>query len=154
VLSTSDADTASSVSFTVYGKASPAGSKAIRYTKEKRPYITDVTGDDGKRWRANVAQMAGIVMMGTELFEGPVRLSLMFVIPRPKGHYRSGRFAGELRQNVPRFPTKKPDLTKLVRGVEDALTGIVWRDDSQVVEQFNRKIWGEPAHVVITVERI
>lgn len=33
-----------------------------------------------------------------------------------------------------------PDVLKLARGVEDALTGIVWRDDAQIVNESLSKV--------------
>jgi Holliday junction resolvase RusA-like endonuclease len=36
------------------------------------------------------------------------------------------------------------DIEKLVRAAHDAMTGIVWCDDSQVVELVARKAWGGP----------
>jgi Holliday junction resolvase RusA-like endonuclease len=40
-------------------------------------------------------------------------------------------------------PTVKPDLTKLLRAVEDALTGVVWRDDSQIIHQVVNKEYAD-----------
>jgi Holliday junction resolvase RusA-like endonuclease len=38
--------------------------------------------------------------------------------------------------------------------VSDCLTGIVWEDDSQVVEKISRKVYGEVEKVIIKVEAI
>ena len=48
----------------------------------------------------------------------------------------------------------RPDATKLVRAVEDALTGLVWRDDAQVVIQTVRKRYGHPERAEIFVQEI
>jgi Holliday junction resolvase RusA-like endonuclease len=59
----------------------------------------------------------------------PVAVAITFALPRPKGHFgKKG-----LLPSAPRSPAVMPDLDKLVRAVLDALTGIVWRDDAQVV---------------------
>jgi len=42
------------------------------------------------------------------------------------------------------FPASRPDLTKLIRSVEDALTGILWRDDAQVISQVALKRYAMP----------
>jgi Holliday junction resolvase RusA-like endonuclease len=55
-----------------------------------------------------------------------------FRMPRPKAHYKA---SGEIKADAPWFPIVRPDLTKLLRSTEDAMTGIVWHDDSQIVEQ-------------------
>lgn len=61
----------------------------------------------------------------------PVTVSLRFYFPRPKSHYRTGRFAQLLRADAPALHTSAPDLDKLVRLVCDALTiAGVWADDS------------------------
>lgn len=39
-------------------------------------------------------------------------------------------------------PTKKPDLDNLVK-IVDALNGIVWKDDAQVVSIFARKLYAD-----------
>lgn len=55
-------------------------------------------------------------------WEGPVSVALTFYLPRPKS----------LPKRV-RQPATRPDIDKLVRAVLDALTGIVFGDDGQVV---------------------
>ncbi len=49
-------------------------------------------------------------------------------------------------------PCKKPDLDKLCRAVFDALTGVVWHDDSQVVSLHAIKHFGCPERTVISIE--
>jgi Holliday junction resolvase RusA-like endonuclease len=64
----------------------------------------------------------------------PVGLRMVFTFVRPKSHYRTGRNAHLLRDSAPVFPHGKPDLSKLARSTEDALTDAgVWLDDSLVV---------------------
>ena len=74
-------------------------------------------------------------------FDGPVTLSVIWVRPRPKSHYRTGKHAANLRLDVPLAPGTKPDLCKVVRALEDSLTGTLWRDDSQVVQHQTAKIY-------------
>lgn len=59
----------------------------------------------------------------------PVAVAITFPLPRPKGHY--GKRG--LLPSAPKYPATLPDIDKLVRAILDALTGIVWRDDAQVV---------------------
>ena len=102
----------------------------------------------GQPWRLQVAQAAGEAMNGDELLDGALELSVIFTVPRPKGHYG----ARGLRPSAPEHPTTRPDVTKLLRAVEDACTGIVWRDDSQVVAQHAYKEYGEPARASVSVK--
>lgn len=47
--------------------------------------------------------------------------------------------------------TRPPDLDKLTRAVLDALTGIVWVDDRQVVALHSTKVQGATPGVDVTV---
>lgn len=134
------------LSFTVYGVAAPAGSKTAGVSKSGKVFVRD-DAKKGKPWRQNVAQAAGEAMNGTGLLDGALELRLTFYVPRPKSHYG----ANGLRPSSPLYPTKRPDVTKLIRAVEDALTGIVWRDDAQVVRQHATKLYGEPARAEVKV---
>ncbi len=66
------------------------------------------------------------------LHTGMVHLEMHFYLPRPQGHFGTGSNEGLLKPSAPKEHTKKPDVTKLARAAEDALTNIVYKDDSQV----------------------
>ena len=134
------------ITFTVYGKAQPAGSKTPGRTKDGRMFVRD-SARKGAPWRRQVAQAAGEAMNGTGLLDGPLSLTVRFWVPRPKGHYG----VRGLRPSAPPYPAVRPDVTKLLRAVEDALTGIVWRDDAQVIFQHALKGYGEPARAEVEV---
>lgn len=136
--------------FVVYGQPAPAGSKTVGFTKSGAHFVRD-SAKGSAQWKRTVAQKAGEVMEGGDLLAGPLALTVTFHVPRPKGHYGTGRNAGSVRSSAPEYPTTRPDTTKLLRAIEDALTGIVWRDDAQVVVQTARKLYGSPARVEITV---
>ena len=139
----------SEVSFTVYGSAQPAGSKTVGRTGDGRTFVRD-SAKRGQPWRRQVAQVAGEAMNGGGLLEGPLLLTVRFTVPRPKGHLG----ARGLRPSAPAYPAVRPDVTKLLRAVEDACTGIVWLDDAQVVEQHALKVYGEPARAEIEVSTL
>jgi crossover junction endodeoxyribonuclease RusA len=65
---------------------------------------------------------------------GPVGVRIDFVMPRPKGHYGTGKNESALKPSAPKYPASMPDLDKLLRAIFDALTDAqVWKDDGQVV---------------------
>lgn len=60
--------------------------------------------------------------------DGPVSLSIDFLMPRPKSHYgKKG-----LKDSAPYYHTSKPDLDNCIKAVKDCAKGILWGDDSQV----------------------
>lgn len=136
----------SAVSFTAYGVAQPAGSKVAGRTKSGRLFVRDAA-KGSRAWKEAVAQVAGEAMGGRELLDGPLYLHVRFHLPRPKGHY--GKRG--LLPSAPAFPTVAPDATKLVRAVEDALQGIVYRNDAQIVTQVVFKVYDEPARVFVDI---
>ncbi len=77
----------------------------------------------------------------------PVGIAIAFVFVRPKSHYTS---KGELRAGAPSFPGK-PDVDKLCRAVLDALTGILYHDDAQVVSLSATKRYGVASMTAISL---
>lgn len=138
----------------VLGKAETAGSKrAFRNPKTGRIIVTD-DNPRGKGWKAQVADAAreALDVAGNfGLYDGALFVEFTFYRPRPKGNFGSGRNANVVRDTAPAYPVTKPDALKLARAVEDALTGVVWRDDSQIVDEVLRKRFGEPARVRVRV---
>lgn len=74
------------------------------------------------------------------------RVELAFTVARPAGHYGTGRNAGVVKPCAPAYPTAKGsgDVDKLERAILDALTGVVWADDAQVVDTVVSKRYGSP----------
>lgn len=92
-----------------------------------------------------IAAVAGDAMQGRPSFEGAVQLTARFFLPRPKAL---------LRRSLPH--TKAPDCDKLVRALLDAITGVVYRDDSQVTSIVASKAYAvnDPVGVEVTVEAV
>lgn len=137
--------------FTVFGTARPAGSKRA-FVRGKRAHVVDAN-PNAKPWKLQVAQVAGEAMQDADLFEGPLSVGFIFYVARPKGHYTSkGELSAKGRRTP--YPAKKPDVLKLARAVEDALSGVVYRDDAQIVEEYLSKRWGTPERVEIAVQAL
>lgn len=127
-------DVPSSITFRVRGTPAPGGSKRAFPFRRKNGRLGVSVVDDAKgnkSWRRLVAMEGIMAMAGKSLFLGPLIMEVTFIMPRPKAHFNT---KGNLHPwAAAAYPMKKPDRTKLLRSTEDALTGIVWKDDTQVV---------------------
>jgi Holliday junction resolvase RusA-like endonuclease len=138
------------ITFHAAGKPQTAGSKKAfiipipgrpgTSAKDYRAIITD-DNPEGEKWKKIVVSYARAVHTGPPL-EGPLQLDVIFTLERPKGHFGTGKNDGEVKRSAPEFPTTRPDTTKLLRCLEDGLTGILWTDDSQIVAQHVFKVYG------------
>lgn len=140
------------ISFWVPGIPAPGGSKKFvglsKFTN--RAILIDAGGKRNKDWRAAVAEAARVAYRG-EPMDCLLQMKITFYLPRPKRHYdRLG-----LRENAPVWHSIKPDTTKLVRSTEDAMTGIVYRDDACIVcQQASKRYIEEGTHpgAMITIQ--
>lgn len=138
--------------FVVRGQAEPGGSKRALPAGGRpgaRPIVVDAN-PNLKRWQDVVAWEARQAIGEAPLFEGPLLLRLRFYRSRPIAHYTSKGTLSATGRRHP-YPATRPDLTKLIRAVEDALTGVVWRDDQQVVQQDAMKLYGDPPRVELEI---
>lgn len=149
------------ISFFVQGTPRPGGSKTaclipkrgggFVHSAKGRPIINmKESGKHTKEWRADVRDAARDAFQG-DLLDVPVQVDITFVMPRPKGHYRSN---GDLKPTAPVWHTGKPDALKLARSTEDAMTGIIYRDDSATVKLNVTKMYGERPGARITITPI
>lgn len=139
------------IEFRVYGTPAPAGSKRalpIGGRRGRRMIVVDAS-KRARPWKQQVAQEAGRAMNGMRLFRCPLALELIFYVARPKSHF--GKRG--LKPSAPEWPAKRPDLLKLARAVEDALTGIVYADDALIVMEALAKRYTEGAECVEVVVR-
>lgn len=121
---------APAISITVRGLPAPQGSK-----RHLGRGVLVESSAKVKPWRQDV-KYAALEAVGDDwtLLDGPLVASMTFSFARPKGHCRTGRNGHLLRAGAPLRPAGMPDLSKLLRSTEDALTGTVWTDDARVVE--------------------
>jgi Holliday junction resolvase RusA-like endonuclease len=136
----------------VPGKAVPGGSKKAFVVNGHANIVDDAKGN--REWRGIVSYHAERAFDRKALLSGPLAVWATFQIQRPRSHYRVGRFAHVVRDAAPAWPIGKPDATKLWRAVEDALTGVVWNDDAQIVQQAITKRYDDKPGVLIVVREI
>lgn len=109
----------------VPGTPAPQGSvKAVIHKHSGRPVAIKTNNATQKSWRGDVRETIAATLGDTPPIDGPVRLIIDFVMPRP---------TSTPKRSTP-FAIKRPDGDKLQRAIWDALTSAgVYRDDSQVV---------------------
>lgn len=72
----------------------------------------------------------------------PLRVTVTFRLARPGGHWgKSG-----LKPSAPPYPSKKPDVDKLLRATLDPLIGTVMDDDSRIVYVVANKVYASPGN--------
>ena len=80
-----------------------------------------------------------------------VEMDITFCYKRPASHFRSKNKQKILKDNVPFFKSSKADLDNLIKFVCDALNGVFYKDDSQVVSIHAMKLYGEKDYVMIKI---
>lgn len=112
----------------VYGSPAPQGSKKfVGTTKTGRGLMVE-SSKKVKPWRQDVklaAQQAREAYALQAPMDGPLSVSMVFTMPKPASAPKTRRT----------WPDKKPDVSKLARSTEDALSDAgLWVDDARVVE--------------------
>ncbi len=128
------------IRFQVHGLPIPQGSTRVWMVNGK-PITTSSAKGLGS-WRRLVADVAQNYAPKAP-WDGPVGIELHFGLPKPKSAPKTRRV----------WPDKRPDLDKLTRAVLDALTYVVFADDSQVIDIRASKDYGAPG-VVVEVRRM
>lgn len=116
-------------------KARPQGSK--RHVGGGR--MIEQAGEGLKQYRA--AMRAEAKRKCHTSLTGPVGVYVSFTISRPKRHYHKN---GSLLPTAPMHPVQcvRGDIDKLTRSTLDALTGVAYHDDKQVVGLIANVLWG------------
>ena len=134
------------IAFMVPGIPQTAGSKRafpFRGEDGKLHVAVSDMNPKGKAWKSCVVDACRAAYDGPVLTEA-LSVNVTFWLPRPKGHFGSGAKSEVLKPTAPLHHKQRPDITKLLRCFEDALNGVLWRDDSQIVEVVKTKRWCKP----------
>jgi Holliday junction resolvase RusA-like endonuclease len=139
-----------SITIDIIGDPKPGGSKRfLGMSKAGRAIIADDAKHNAD-WKTSVRVQACSQYRGQPL-AGELEVQATLYKARPRGHFNSkGEIKAKHRASL--GPSTRPDATKLWRSTEDALTGILWYDDAQIVTQTQMKRWADgraPGCVVV-----
>ena len=90
---------------------------------------------------AEAAREAGATPTDT----APLTLIVDLVFARPKSHYRKSG----LKTDAPKLP--RADCSNVLKGLEDALNGVAWVDDTQVGRVVVEKTWGSEGRTTVRI---
>lgn len=135
----------SQVHFTVPGQPQGKGRPRIgKVGKHARMFTPEKT----VAYESLVGLFASQAMQGKPLIAGPVSVSMMLVFGIPASWSKKKRTQA---QNAEIWPTTKPDMDNVVKAVFDAINGVVWVDDVQVVNLAVSKSYGDQPAVHVAV---
>lgn len=114
------------VKLVVRGMPAPQGSKRFVGMKNGKGMMIE-SSKKVKPWRQDVKLAAEALRLqsGAPPIDAPVRVRMVFTVPKPASAPKRRRT----------WPSKKPDVSKLARSTEDALSDAgIWVDDARVVD--------------------
>ena len=87
---------------------------------------------------------------------GPLAIDLLFVMPRPKAHYGTGKNAKILKPKAPTFHAgkKRFDIDNCVKFTLDCLNELVYEDDGQVAVISAMKRYGKRPRTEIFIREL
>lgn len=98
-----------------------------------------------------IALTARQAMAGRLLLEGPVLTVMEIRLPIPQSWPKRKQQAALAGTE---YPTKKPDADNVIKAIFDALNGVVWHDDTQVVDMVVRKRYAAVPGVAMEISRV
>ena len=131
-----------SLVFAVDGKPETQGSTRAFMPKGARFPIITSTNPKLKAWRTRVAAAALEAMQESNfrfIEDGPIRLDVAFYFVPPRS------------KRVGKYKDTRGDWDKYSRALSDAMTGTVYRDDSQIAVAFVEKLYGEIARTEVII---
>lgn len=136
------------VSFTVPGQ--PVGKGRPRIGKIG-PHARMFTPEKTANYEGLVAYAARAAMGGLDLLDGPCSVTLDIVCQIPASWSQKKQLQAQLGRIL---PTTKPDIDNVEKAIFDALNGVVWRDDVQVVRVMKAKRYGGVPGVTVQIESV
>jgi len=133
------------VIFTIPG--APVGKGRPKFARRGN-FVTTYTPEKTASYENLVKVKAEEVMQGRPMFDGPVAVSLMLYVTPPASWSQKKQrqaLAGEI------YPTSKPDVDNVIKGIFDAMNGIVFADDKQVCDVHVAKRYAETAYAKVSV---
>ena len=128
----------------------PAGKGRPRALRRGN-HIKLVTPDETAAYESKVALAGHQAMAGRALLSGPVCAVLTIKLPIPASWSKRKQAAALAGTEL---PTKKPDADNVVKAIFDGLNGVVWIDDTQVVDMVVRKRYATVPGVAVRISNV
>lgn len=132
------------ITFYVYGTPIPQGSLTAHASRRKDGSLFAAvhypSGSKLHKWRNAIGRAARAEWGDVETTYNAVEIHLDYYFKRPLTHYKTLDMV--LKEGYSKYHHEYvPDLDKLVRATMDAIAGIVYHDDRQVIELSARKLY-------------
>lgn len=127
----------------------PIGQGRPRFSRHGK-YVQTYDPPKSRQYKALVTQKLQQVYAGKPI-SCPIKITVKAYFGVPESY--SKRRTHECLSGVEK-PDKKPDADNIVKGVMDALNGIAYEDDKQVISMHVYKTYAETGHVSVTIEEI
>ena len=128
--------------------ANPVGKQRARYVKRGN-FVSTYTPEKTRTYETLIRDAATEAMGTSEPLETPVTLYLYIRVPIPKSYSKKKL---EACLNGMDQPIKKPDASNILKSVEDGMNGIVYKDDSQIINLHVTKVYSTLAGVDVCVK--
>lgn len=132
--------------YKIYIPGEPVSKGRPRMTKRGHTYTPKKTVD-----YECMVQTLFQAKHGSPMLEVPILLQLDLYFGIPKS--RSKAVRERMQQGLER-PCKRPDIDNCMKVVCDALNGIAYKDDSQIVAAVIQKFWSDEPRAVVTIEKL
>ena len=106
-----------------------------------------------KVWRAECSRLIKKAFGSEELMENPLKIDATFYIQPPK-YISSKKKLKEKLEAEEIFCSKKPDIDNYLKALLDSMTGIVFKDDGQVVECRARKLYSLKPRIEFVIKEM
>ena len=134
------------VTFKVDGVPVPKG--RARYVRRGN-HISTYTPEKTRTYETLIKDAARQAMGGSEPLETPVSLYLYIRVPIPASATKKRLQA---IADGSEKPIKKPDASNILKSVEDGMNGVVYHDDSQIINIHVTKVFSSEPGVDICVK--
>lgn len=134
------------ITFKVDGVPVPKG--RARYVRRGN-HISTYTPEKTRTYETLIKDAARQAMGVSEPLETPVSLYLYIRVPIPASATKKRLQA---IADGSEKPTKKPDASNVLKSVEDGMNGVVYKDDSQIVNIHVTKVYSSEPGVDICVK--
>lgn len=138
------------IEFTVYGE--PVAQGRPRAGKDYNGNLVMFDPGKSKDYKRYVAMVASKVKPD-QLIDAAISLTVKVFRPIPSKYMTKPKLAQIEKGTL--LPTSKPDLSNYIKGVEDAIEGIILKNDSQVVDYGKSGKWySDNPRIEVSIEVI